>query len=279
MDIKKDNSQQPTGSQADNVNTPNTQNGGEDIDMVPLYRKKRVIIAFLFLVIAVVLSVWYWYMNMRNYVSTDDSYIDANRISISSKILGRIKLLAVDEGDTVTKGQVVIQLDDTELQAQLEQAKASLILSQERITLAQVNLDRAKDDFQRAELQYKKAVITKEQFVHTQKTLEGTQAEYGIAAAQVEVSRSQVKIVASQLQNMQISIPFDGVVVKRWVMADEVVQPGQPILSVYDLNNVWVTSNLEETKLGPVKTGDPVEINDFKFLESTAASIASHTKV
>lgn len=272
------NNDQPT-----KANTPKNRGKeiNEDIDMVPLYRKKRVMIPFFLLIIAITVGVWYWYSDMLHYVSTDDAYVDANRISISAKVLGRITDLAVDEGDAVTQNQVVIHLDDTDLQAQLALAKASLTFAQEKIPLAQVNLNRARDDFQRADFQYKKAVITKEQYVHAQKTMDAARAEYGIAVAQIAVSRSQVAVIEAQLQNMQISIPFDGVVAKRWVMAGEVVQPGQPIFSIYDLNHVWVTANLEETKLEHVKKGDHVDIHidtypDHEF-SGTVHDIGNYT--
>jgi biotin carboxyl carrier protein len=48
---------------------------------------------------------WYWYVNFRGYITSDDAYIDADRVSISSKMLGRIAKLTVDEGDTVTRGR------------------------------------------------------------------------------------------------------------------------------------------------------------------------------
>ena len=45
---------------------------------------------------------------------------------------------------------------------------------------------------------------------------------------------------------------------KRWVMAGDVVQPGEAILAIYDIEHVWVTANLEETKLGAIALGDSV---------------------
>lgn len=259
MEMNNDNNLNPAASLAD-----------EDVEQIPFYRRKRFIIPLLLLVIIAVISIIYWYLNMRNYVATDDAYIDANQVSISSKVLGLIKLLTVGEEDTVSKNQVLVQLDDADLQAQLELAKAGLIFAQEKIPLAQVNLNRAKDDYQRAELQFNKGVFTQEQFDHAKKALESAQVEFNIAKAQVGVSQAQVAVVETQLRNMQIMMPFAGVIAKRWVMAGEVVQPGQPIFSVYDMNHLWVTANLEETKVGSVKLDDHVDINvdaypDYKF--------------
>ena len=54
---------------------------------------------------------------------------------------------------------------------------------------------------------------------------------------------------------------MDGVVAKRWVLSGDVVSPGQPIFTIYDLKNIWVTADLEETKLAPIHIGDTVSIS------------------
>jgi membrane fusion protein (multidrug efflux system) len=234
--------------------------GDEEIDNVPLYRKKRVLIPFFILILAVALGVWYWYKNLRNFVSTDDAYVDADRVAISAKLLGRISRLAVDEGSLVKKGDILVQLDDADVRAQAEQAKANLAFAQDSLPLAKVNLDRAKDDFERAETQFQKAIVTKEQYVHAQKAFEAAQAEYTIATSKISVAIAQLGVVETQMQNMVMIAPFDGIVAKRWLMEGDVVQPAQPILTIYDLQQVWVTANLEETKLGRVKLQDTVEI-------------------
>ncbi|MCL4512186.1 MAG: HlyD family secretion protein [Bacteroidetes bacterium] len=233
----------------------------EDIDEVPLFRKKRVIIPLLLILTAAAIGGYYWYINMQDFVSTDDSYIDANSVAISTKMLGRIAYLGTDEGDTVKTGQVLVRLDDRDLRAEDASAKAGLELAQESVPLAQVNVSRAQEDFNRAEVQYKGGIVTKEQYDHAQKALEAARAEYNIALSKISAARSQIGVIESQLQNTVISAPMDGVVAKRWVLTGDVVQPGQPVFTIYDLKNIWVTANLEETKLGHIHLNDPVQIS------------------
>jgi membrane fusion protein (multidrug efflux system) len=82
-----------------------------------------------------------------------------------------------------------------------------------------------------------------------------------MAAARIGVAKAQLGVVETQLQNMVMTAPFAGMVVKRWLLAGDVAQPGQPILSIYDLKKVWVTANLEETKLAKLQLRDRVEID------------------
>jgi membrane fusion protein (multidrug efflux system) len=265
--------QEPAKLHADGPNRPGPQAprpgaapappggpGDEAINHVPLYRKKRVLIPFFLLVVAVAFGAWYWYRNLRNYVSTDDAYLDADRVSISAKVLGRIVRLTADEGSPVKRDDVLVRLDDTDLQAQVAQARAGLDFAENSLQLTKVNLDRATEDFARAEAQFKGSVITKEQYDHAQKTLDAARAEQAIALSRIGVAKAQLGVVETELQNMTLTAPFDGIVAKRWLMEGDVVQPGQPVFTIYETQNIWVAVNLEETKLGRVKLGDLVEV-------------------
>ena len=247
-----------------NQNNPNQKglNEGADqkIDDVPLFKKKKIIIPFFIILIAAIIGV-YWYIGQLGYVSTDDAFVDGNQLSVSSKILGRITNLKVDEGDSVKQGQLLVQLDPTDLEAQENQAKAMLALDQESITLAKVNVEKAQDDFNRAQTQFKDNVIPKEQFDHMQKALEAAKAAYNISLSKVGTAKAQLKVIKTQLQNTEIFSPMDGVVAKRWVLAGDVVSPGQPIFTIYNLKDIWVTADLEETKLASIHIGDTVDIS------------------
>ena len=81
---------------------------------------------------------------------------------------------------------------------------------------------------------------------------------------------AQLGIIDTQLKNTVISSPMSGMVSKRWALVGDVVQAGQPIFSVYDLKNIWVTANLEETSLAALRSSGKVEITvdsypDVKF--------------
>ena len=149
----------------------------------------------------------------------------------------------------------------SDLRAQEASAKAGLALAQQSLPLDQVNINRAQDDFNRAEVQYKSGIITKEQYDHAQKALEAVQAQYNIDLSKISTAKAQIGVIESQLANTIISAPMNGVVAKRWVLTGDVIQAGQPIFTIYDLKNIWVTANLEETKLGHIHLNDPVEID------------------
>ena len=233
--------------------------GEQNIDDVPMFKRKGVIIPFIIILIAAIGGI-YWYIGQLGYISTDDAYIDGNQLSVSTKILGRITKLTVDEGDTVKTGQLLVKLDSTDLMAQENQAKAMVELANESIKLAQVNVAKAQDDFNRAQKQYNDKVIPKEKFDHAQKAFEVSKAELNIDKTKIGTAEAQLNVVKTELNNTNIYSPMDGVVGKRWVLKGDVVQPGQPIFTIFDMKNIWVTADLEETKLTNIHIGDKVQI-------------------
>jgi membrane fusion protein (multidrug efflux system) len=215
-----------------------------------MYRKKRVIIPLFILLIVVVFGAYFVYINFEDYVSTDDAYIDADRVSISTKILGRIEYLGTQEGDSVKSGQILVKLDNSDLLAQKTSALASIQMAEESSKLSKVMVDKSEEDFKRAQVQIKEGVITQEQYDHNQKALDAAIATHNIDLSKITSAKSQLGIIESQLQNTTIIAPMDGFVAKRWVLTGDVVQPGQPIFIIYDVKNLWVTANMEETKVG-----------------------------
>jgi membrane fusion protein (multidrug efflux system) len=224
-------------------------------------KMKRVLIPLLILVLALLLVGGYWYRYLRGYVSTNDAYIDANDVTVSSKVLGRVVMLAVDEGDATEQGQLLVQLDDSDLKAEEAQSQANVEYARQSVSLAKVALDRAQDDFERASIQFKDNVITAEQYEHARQALEAAKAQQRVALSQVNTSKAQLGVVETRLENTRIVAPMSGVVARRWVLAGDIVQPGQPIFTIYDLKDVWVTAYLEETKLASVSLGDSVRIS------------------
>jgi len=225
------------------------------------HRRMRVIIPIAVLVVVAAVVALYWYIDLRGYISTDDAYIDGDAITVSSKILGRVASLGADEGDTLSPGQLLVQLDDTDLRAQEAQSKANLEYVRQSVPVAKINLERAREDFDRASTQYASRIVSREQYDHARKALELCEAQYRVAESQVEASQAQLAVIETQLGNTKLFAPAAGVVARKWVVPGDIVQPAQAIFTMYDLGNLWITANLEETKLGSINVGSTARIS------------------
>jgi membrane fusion protein (multidrug efflux system) len=222
--------------------------------------RKRIIIPVAILIAAAALIAVYWHVYVRGYVSTDDAYIDGDAVTVSAKMMGRVAALNAAEGDSVRAGELLVQLDDSDLNAQHAQASAGLEYVRQSVPVAKISLDRAQEDFDRASYQYTNKVIPREQYDHARQALEMARAQYTVALSQVNASKAQLDVIETQLENTKVFAPCAGVVARKWIVPGDVVQPGQPILTLYDLGNLWVTANLEETKLASIHLGDSVRI-------------------
>jgi membrane fusion protein, multidrug efflux system len=243
----------------------------------------RAYIALALVLIGIGIYGWQWYRQYTSYYSTDDAYIDADKVSVSARIMGRIGRIYADEGDSVRQGMLLVELDSTDLTAQkiqsmaardqavaaLQQAEAKYTLDQKGITVQEINLARAKEDLDRATAQLAGKVIAQEQYDHLKKTFESSQAQLEASKAQLEVSKSQVSMAASSirttdaqigvirasLQNTRIFAPASGRIARRWMLPGDVLQPGQPVYTITKDSLFYVMAYFEETKISGIHVG------------------------
>ncbi len=196
---------------------------------------------------------------------TDDAAIRGDQIVLSAQTLGQITSLAVEEQDHVSKGQVLVRLDDLTLKAQESQAVANKDFAAQNVALAQVKLDQAQSDLDRATAQLKAKIIPQEQYDHLAIAFSSAQTQCKIALSQQKMADAQYATVETNLSRTVIQSPIDGVVAKKWTMPGNVVQPAQPIYTLYNLKDLWVEANFKETQIRYLKPGDPatVEVDAF----------------
>ena len=276
--------------------------------------KLRVYIPLAIVIIIVLAGAWYWYQDYSHYITTDDAHVDADNVSVGSKIIGRISALYADEGDIVKQGKLLADLDSSDLVAQrnqsialksqatanMKQADYKYSSDQISIKVLEINFERASEDLNRAKNQAIGGVITPEQFDHIKKSHETALAQLESAKAQLLVSKSmissasaavetanaQVEVLNTQLKNTRLFSPSDGFIAKRWLLPGDVVQPSQSVFTLTKSKNLWIVAFLEETKMSDIKSGQSVKISidafpDIKFsgkiflIGSSTASVFS----
>jgi membrane fusion protein, multidrug efflux system len=244
---------------------------------------RRLWIPVILVILLVLGGGLYWYIDYSRYISSDDAHIEGNTVSLSSKMLGRISEIFVNEGDTVSQGQLLVLLDSTDLVAQKnqlqavryqaitqkEQAEAKYRFDQESIALLRINKEKTGGDYERARKQFEGNVISAEQFEHIQKAHESALAQYEVSHAQLDLSRSQIStalagiksaeaqigVILSQLNNTRLLAPAKAIVARKWLLKGDVSQPGQTILSLSLDDKCWVAVYLEETNLADIHIG------------------------
>jgi membrane fusion protein (multidrug efflux system) len=256
-------------------------------------RRLRIYIPLALVVLLILAGALYWYRDYSSYITTDDAHVDADNVSIGSKMLGRISALLFNEGDIIKAGSLLAVLDSSDLVAQRNQALAlraqalanlaqtevKYSSDQKGIKVLEINLERASDDLERARAQSEGGVITDEQFSHIQKAYETASAQLDAAKTQLLVSKSmissasaaaetsnmQVRVLDTQLKNTRLYAPADGVISKQWLLPGDVVQPSQSVFTLTLSNNLWVSAFLEETKISEIHPGQNVRFSIDAF--------------
>jgi HlyD family secretion protein len=200
--------------------------------------------------------------------------LEATQVDVAAKYPGRLATLTVDEGDEVTAGQVVATISSPETEAQLRGAQAQVLKSKQALAEANAliaqrksDLDFARTDNERAKKQLQDRNISEQMVDQRRNKFEAAEAAYVAANAQrdqaqsaIEVAESDVERYQSILVDLVLVSPRSGRVQYRLARAGEVVAAGQRVLTILDLNDVYLTIYLPADDAGKLALGDEARI-------------------
>lgn len=186
------------------------------------------------LLLAALLLFGLWWTVFRPYVSSDDARIGAVLVRLApSGGGGRVEAVNVDEGDRVTQGQVLVQLDSRQANSRLAKAEATA----------------AHDDL-------------------NLKRMENLAAQHGVSQASLDearaadrVAHAELALAQAALDDCEMKSPVDGMVVQRWTDPGDFLGTGQAALAVTDVDHAWVEANVQETEASLVKPGQSVSVD------------------
>src|SRR5213593_1465298 len=212
-----------------------------------------------------------WWFNL-SHVSTDNAQVDGHIIPILPKVGGFVTLVRTDENRQVQAGDTLVVLDDRDYRVRLAQAEADLAVAlagvsnkarvgqaEAQVAQAEANARKAHADLDRMLPLAQQDIVSKQQLDGAQAAAAAAQAALAAADARVAAARAGRDQAALNLSYTRITAPSAGVVSKKSVEVGQLVQPGQPLMSVVPLEDVWLTANLKETEVQDVKPGDHVD--------------------
>ncbi|PIS03414.1 MAG: hypothetical protein COT85_00080 [Chlamydiae bacterium CG10_big_fil_rev_8_21_14_0_10_42_34] len=202
-----------------------------------------------------------WFLHSKKYVWTNDAFLDGYQISISADIEARIIQLYVDEGDSVVTGQLLCQLDESIFNSQKQDAITNVTRLEQIVKLQKIEMEKLRDIYFVAKQEYENQIISYIAFDKIEKDYHLAMANYKVSEANLVNGIAKLGVIDELLQHTKIYAPRDGSISKRWVVAGDVAKIGEPLFGLTDVKNIWVTANLEETKVGHLKPGDPVDIH------------------
>jgi HlyD family secretion protein len=191
---------------------------------------------------------------------TANGKIQAQRkVDISATIPGQITHLAVREGDRVTKGQFLLQIDPVSPRATARSSEASMQALLRDVDSARATLGQTRLDIARAEANYQARIIPEMEVQRARTAVATAEAALSAAERRVEQARAMLEGARDTLSKTVVRSPMDGVVTAKRVEEGEVAvvgvlnQPGTVLLTISDMSVVEAEVEVDETSIPSVK--------------------------
>lgn len=197
--------------------------------------------------------------NIMNSITATGTIEPVTSVTVGTQVSGIVSKLYVDYNTVVKKGQVIAELDKTNLISQLNSAKTQLATAQSQLNYQTANFNRYKT-------LYQKGLVAADDFDNAK--LSYTQAKEQVASAKEEVQRAQ-----TNLGYATITSPIDGVVLSKSVEEGQTVAASYATPELFtiaqDLTNMQVVADVDEADIGDVKEGERVTFTVDAYPDDT----------
>jgi HlyD family secretion protein len=230
------------------------------------------------------------------------------KVEVKSKASGIVKKLLVEYGDRVKKGQLLAQLDKIEIEAGVEQSRASLEAAQANLASSKADYERAKVDAEGPDVpllkrSYDRALQMQKDGVVSMSALDDAEKEYKLAVNKQNVARAQMLVLQAKIAQAQAQVaqdaanlkqleeqlnytdivsPIDGIILSRDVEMGDAVSSilvlgsgATLVMTLGDTSQVYVKGKVDESDIGRVYLGQPARIKVESFKDKTFKGVVT----
>jgi HlyD family secretion protein len=215
-------------------------------------------------------------------------YVAAQRkAAVASKGTGRLEWLGVREGSVVKQGEVIARLENSDIQAQIDQAEANVAVARSQVQEAEAEFHNTELAFKRAQELITQNLVSRSDFDLAVARYDQAKAAVGARRAAVSAAEAYVRVAKVSYENTTIRAPFDGVVLTKNANVGDVLSPFNTgldskgaVVNMADMNTLEVEADVSESSLGKVTLGQPCEIQldalpDLRLLGEVASMVPS----
>jgi len=295
----KEDGEKKSDQEGKNAEDQDKSKPGKDEKKQPIYRRPAFIIISIAVLLLLVGGIIIWLI-LRQYVSTDDAYIDGHVTEVSPRASAQVISLHVRDNELVHQGDLLVELDPTDYQVALDQAVAQVASSQGRLAQAKAQIGTAKADVAQAvaavdaaQVQFDNATRdlkryqevderarSREQLDNAATTQKNAQAQLEQAkakktSADANVQSSEASVVAAEgeletsrasQRRAEVNLSYCKIIAPTdGRVTERTVEVGNYVavgqaLFMLADPHVWVTANYKETQLQHMRIGQPVTI-------------------
>lgn len=222
-------------------------------------------------------------VNILNSITATGTIEPVNEVTVGTQVSGIVSKLYVDYNSVVKKGQVIAELDKSNLMSQLNTAKAQLSQAQASLRSAQSDLAYQKANYNRYKTLYQKGLISANDYETARLSYQTSQQTVvsrkdQVVSAQEEVSRAQ-----TNLSYATITSPIDGIVVSKSVEEGQTVNANMSTPDLFtiaqDLTNMQVVADVDEADIGDVKKGERVTFTVDAYPDDTFEGVVTQVRL
>lgn len=196
-------------------------------------------------------------------------------VNIFAKMAGVATAVTADVGNTVRSGQLLVQIDTKELNAQLAVAEAAVagvgdqaVQVKSGMETARLNLEMAQRSYERTKTMLDSKVVTQSQLDDAQTKLDLAKAAYETASRQYQTvsgsglaqAQAQVNFIKVQISNSTITSPISGIVTNRNINPGEITSMSSPLLSIADVATLKLQGNVSQEDVVRIAVGGKVNV-------------------
>lgn len=187
-------------------------------------------------------------------------------VMLSSEVIGKVAGLFVEEGDVVHRGELVLQVDDINFIAALEQSEAAVRINSIDIERQEVRIANLSRQFERSKSLHEQKMIGDDEFENIKNQLDLTHIDLKSSRERLAQSKAQLDQMNDQLSKTKIVSPIDGVItsldikVGETAIASSTNIPGSSLMTIANPASIYAEVLVDEADVATVKVGQRVEI-------------------
>jgi len=194
-------------------------------------------------------------------------------VLVGTQVSGTIKTLYVDFNSPVKKGQILAQIDPATFQAQVEQARANLLLAKANVQKSEAALVDAKRTMERNKVLFARNLIARSDFDTAETNHQSAAAQLSASKAQAEQAKAALDFAEINLRYAKIVSPVDGTVISRNVDVGQTVAASFQTPTLFniaqDLTKMQIDTNVDEADIGKIKVDQPVDFTVDAYADIT----------
>ncbi len=188
------------------------------------------------------------------------SVISDNQKMMTSRYMGFVVKVGVDEGDRVKKGQLLYEIDSKEIDS--AKAQVELAISQAKLAsqMYENQYQNTELNLQRYRRLLKKDMVSKYDVENLELAQKNLKAMVKISRDQIKQAKAKLQEVLNQYKYLEIKAPNNGVVIAKNIKVGEMAMPGMPAIVLSDLSDLKISTEISESNLKDIRLGEKVKV-------------------